>query len=250
MNPVISIIIPSLNDLINLEKIIISIQNQIYKNYEVIIIDALSTDGTTDYLKKLKAPFYWESNKDNGIYDAMNKGIFKAKGKWILFLGTDDQLYDNSVLQAIFTEKYSPETDMILGNIQYDFNNKDTFWIKRNKGIVKPSWSNKLWIRNTLHHQGILYKKEIIKNNNLSLQYDRLSDYALNLKLYNKGVNVIIVDRIVSLCGTKGVSKKYDWDLYKQEINLKAAESKINYKPLFTILGWLKYSLKNIEKLF
>jgi glycosyltransferase involved in cell wall biosynthesis len=248
--PVVSIIIPSFNDLNNLKKCILSIQNQKYKAYEIIVIDGGSDDETIDYLKSFSHNIFWKSSKDKGIFDAMNKGIHLAKGEWILFLGADDQLYDKDVLKDIFFKKYLYKTKLILGLIKYNITDKDSVWLKRNSGIFKPCWSKKLWIRNTVHHQGIFYKNELLKQNNFNIKYKRLSDYALNIKFYKMGVKTENIDRTIALCGTKGVSKNFDWKLYKEEIDLKVSGSNILYKPLFWLLGSLKYGIKQAENLF
>ncbi len=243
--PLISIIIPSLNQLNNLKKTILSIRDQNFKDYEVIIMDGGSTDGTVEFLKDLKGPFYRESKPDRGIYDSMNKGILKAKGKWILFLGSDDSLYDKNVLKDVFQDDFPDKIMLILGSIQYNLDEKDPVWIQKDKGLVKPEWSKKLWIRNTLHHQGIIYRRELLIKNMFPLRYKRLSDYALNLKLYKQGIDVKILDRIITLCGTKGVSKIYDKNLYREEVDLKVTESNTFLKPVFKMMCSLKYTFKN-----
>ena len=85
----VSIIVVSLNTKIDFLETIESIKRQTYKNYETIVIDGKSNDGTVDEINKIKdnlSNFIIE--KDTGIYDAMNKGIALAKGEWIIFLNS------------------------------------------------------------------------------------------------------------------------------------------------------------------
>lgn len=96
----ISIITVSYNAAKTIEQTIQSVVNQTYDNIEYIIIDGGSTDGTVDIIKKYEDKIaYWVSEPDKGIYDAMNKGILKASGEYIYFLGADDWLYNESVME-------------------------------------------------------------------------------------------------------------------------------------------------------
>ena len=96
-NPIVSIVIAVYNASSYLEGAIHSILEQEYKNYELIIIDGGSTDGTLDIINRYKDYIkYTVSEKDEGIYDAWNKGISVASGDWITFIGADDLLYPNA----------------------------------------------------------------------------------------------------------------------------------------------------------
>ncbi|NJL12522.1 MAG: glycosyltransferase [Microscillaceae bacterium] len=98
--PKISIVTPSYNQGQYIEEAILSVIGQNYPNLEYIIIDGGSTDNTIEIIKKYEKHItYWVSEKDKGIYDAMNKGIDVATGEWIYFLGTDDLLSDNILIK-------------------------------------------------------------------------------------------------------------------------------------------------------
>src|SRR5438105_14705 len=119
--PRISIITVVYNNVANIEVTILSILNQTYKNIEYIVIDGGSTDGTLDVIKKYKDKIsFWVSEKDNGIYDAMNKGIKVATGEWINFINSGDSYFDNDVLEKIMEAEYFNATsiDVIYGNTQ------------------------------------------------------------------------------------------------------------------------------------
>lgn len=206
-------------------------------------MDSNSKDGTVSFLKTLDKPYYWISENDIGIYDAMNKGILKAKGEWIYFLGCDDELYAEDTLKKVYLN-LDNNIDIFLGQIKYDFNASDSVVLKRNDGIFTSSWSNFIWIKNTVHHQSVFYNKEIFKNLSYPLEYKILSDYYLNLKLKIKGVSVKSTNSIVALCGTKGVSKNYLWKLYEEEVALKTKLSSVIFKPFFFIISIVKYILK------
>ena len=99
-----------------LEKTICSVLNQTYSNIEYIIVDGASTDGTTDLIRKYETSLSaWVSEKDNGIYHAMNKGVAMATGNWICFLNCGDVLVDEHTVQQIVNEIY--DADIYYGNI-------------------------------------------------------------------------------------------------------------------------------------
>jgi len=221
-----------------------SIQHQTVNDYEVWIIDNQSTDGTLEYLHELKTPFNWVSEKDSGVYEAMNKGISLARKKWLYFLGTDDQLYDKEVLNSVFKESISDEFKLIIGSIKYNLKENDIVYTHTKDGLVKPSWSLKLWFKNSVHHQAIFYNKEVFTNHKYSLNYKILADHALNLLLYKKKKKAKITNVIIALCGTDGVSKSYSREMYFEEVQLKVDQSSKIWRPLFAVMAIFKYYMK------
>ena len=98
--PLITVIIAVFNGDEFLEEAIISVINQTYDNVEFIIIDGGSTDETVNIIKKYEDRIdYWISERDDGIYDAMNKGLALAKGQYVYFMGSDDRLIKNSLIK-------------------------------------------------------------------------------------------------------------------------------------------------------
>lgn len=117
MNLKLSIITINFNHANGLEKTIESVIQQRFTNFEFILIDGGSTDESLSLLKKYKQYFsYSVSENDEGIYDAQNKGILKAKGEYCLFLNSGDTLYNSDVLSNVFNsnEKY----DLIYGDVE------------------------------------------------------------------------------------------------------------------------------------
>ena len=102
-----SIIISVLNARTVLENCIISILNQDYKDFELIIIDGGSIDGTVEILESYSDRIsFWISEKDTGIYNAWNKALLKASGEWICFIGSDDILLTNSLTKLMVKAEY------------------------------------------------------------------------------------------------------------------------------------------------
>ncbi len=243
--PTLSIIIPSFNSLNFLRKCVDSIRSQTFKEYEVLIIDAQSKDGTLDYLQTLTPPFFWKSEPDKGVYDAMNKGIDLSSGEWLYFLGSDDVLYDNNTLEQVFTSKIEVDISLIIGRIQYDSKDDDSNRMNKIHNMFSL-WSTKLWIKNTPHHQGIFYRKHVFDHFKYDLSFKILSDYNLNLQLYRKNYKPKLLDFIIAICGADGISKNYDWQMYNEEIKLKTKQSSVLLKPFFYALALGKYIIKKI----
>lgn len=106
----ISIVTINYNDLSGLKKTMESVFEQSYQEIEYIVIDGGSTDGSTDYIKSQQASLnYWVSEKDSGIYNAMNKGIAKATGDYILFLNSGDWLAGVDVLEAVNPSRFTED---------------------------------------------------------------------------------------------------------------------------------------------
>ncbi|MDU0808902.1 glycosyltransferase family 2 protein [Aquirufa regiilacus] len=112
MKNLVSVIIVTLNADRTIYKAINSVKNQTYQNIELLIIDGLSKDSTLNVLKKFDNLFYI-SEKDKGIFDAMNKGIQYANGEWVYFLGADDELEPNAIETLI---QNSEGYDIVYGN--------------------------------------------------------------------------------------------------------------------------------------
>ena len=115
MKPNLSIITINRNNAAGLRKTIESVVSQTYTDFDYIIIDGASTDESVDVIKEYADRItYWVSEPDTGIYNAMNKGILKANGEYCLFLNSGDWLYDNDVLNDVFS--ISPTEDIVYGN--------------------------------------------------------------------------------------------------------------------------------------
>lgn len=111
----VSIITINLNNAGGLEKTIESVVNQTYSDIEYIVIDGASTDNSVEIIKKYSHKIsYWISEPDTGIYNAMNKGIRKATGEYLLFLNSGDFLFNDNVLSDVFDQEFAD--DLIYGN--------------------------------------------------------------------------------------------------------------------------------------
>ncbi|TDD98398.1 glycosyltransferase family 2 protein [Flavobacterium cellulosilyticum] len=115
--PKLSIITINFNNLKGLKRTVESVVNQTWKDFEYIIVDGGSTDGSAEYIEKQNTDIdYWISESDKGIYHAMNKGIAKATGEYLLFLNSGDHLNDSSVLKKNYV--HLKDKEIVCFNIK------------------------------------------------------------------------------------------------------------------------------------
>lgn len=207
-HPLFSIIIPTFNSESTINLCIESIINQKFKDFEIIIVDGVSTDSTLTILSKCyeNEKILIKSEKDNGIYDAMNKGIDLAKGEWLYFLGSDDTLIDKNVLEKVANLINKEKLDLVYGivkgkdsRIEYKYDSKFTIYTK---GI---------------HHQSVFYNKGIFnKIGKYDMRFSVAADYHLTLKVFsNPKLIKKYIDIDIAYYGENGFSSKfYDYKYY------------------------------------
>lgn len=174
----VSIITVTYNASATLEHTIKSVLAQSYPLVEYIIIDGKSTDATIEIVRKYQKNIpYWISEKDNGIYDAMNKGIAAASGDWLFFLGADDVFCNNDVLQEIFGSGNTGTADMIYGNVR----------LKSSNALYGGSRTYYELIGKNINHQSIFYRKPVFDKVGLfDLSYPVLADYDMNMRIFRQ----------------------------------------------------------------
>jgi glycosyltransferase involved in cell wall biosynthesis len=112
--PRLSIIIATWNAARTLERCLHSIAGQDFTDWELLIADGASTDGTMELIRKYEAHVsWWRSQKDDGIYDAWNHALVHARGEYVCFLGADDAWADNTVLARLFTAIGAEQYDLV-----------------------------------------------------------------------------------------------------------------------------------------
>lgn len=159
INQKISIITVNYNNQQGLKKTIASVLNQTYSNYEYIIIDGGSFDGSKEIIEINKDNInYWVSEKDNGIYHAMNKGIKVTAGEYLYFLNSGDTLYSSDTLFKIFDKHHNDK--LIIGNTA-SVNNNSLSVFKHDK--ICLDWFTVF----NVNHQAVFFHKSVFEETGL-----------------------------------------------------------------------------------
>lgn len=197
--PLISIITVVFNGESYIEKTILSVLNQTYKNIDYIIVDGGSQDNTLNIISKYK-PYlsHLISEPDDGIYDAMNKGIFLSRGKYVNFLNSGDLLVDANVLaKAVDFMSLTHCGDVVCGNALY---NHGSFEV-----LLTPDFDKVPFV---FCHQAVFYKSQLIKKFLYSLEYKFSADSELMYRVIEEGFEISQVDLVVVRAAV-GVGKTF-----------------------------------------
>lgn len=191
---------PSYNRVACIDRAIESVLLQDYQNKELIIVDGNSNDGTVEIIRGYAQRYpcvSWISEKDKGVYDAMNKGISMSRGEWVYFLGTDDALHDANVISRVLSAADSA-CQVVYG---------DVVSTKYNTAYDGEFDLEKI-LRKNICHQAIFYRKELFDILGVfSLRYKILADYEFNLRwILNTDIKHKYVDVVVADYGDEGIS--------------------------------------------
>ncbi len=239
--PLISVITVVFNGEKYLEQTIQSVINQTYPNVEYIIIDGGSTDGTLDIIRKYEhAIDYWVSEKDRGIYDAMNKGVRLSSGEWIGILGSDDFYEPNSLNDFMINSK-DVDAMIVYGNSKVFKNNKLLYVRETNANIQKIK---KDFI---FFHPDSLVNRKVYKEIGLyDYTFKIAGDYDFFLRVYSKKFEFKKINSIVLNYRIGGAS--YDYKKVLQEHLVINKTHKIGVRFLINI--YIKYMKSYIKMKF
>lgn len=252
--PEISVITVNLNNRDGLKNTLESVISQTSKDFEYIVIDGGSNDGSDEILKAFKGSFkYWISEPDHGIYNAMNKGISQATGEYLLMLNSGDTLNNSKVLQNV--RKLNLNQDLLYG---------DTLWIE-NKNAYITKYPDELqfsyFLKQSLGHQSTFIRRSLhSKLGMYDENYRIVSDWIFFTKAICKfNVSHKHIPFVISNCIRDGIS----CDPINQELINEERRSFIeaefphfinDYKDMECILQKLKeydseFLTKNIYRL-
>lgn len=210
--PLVSIILVCRNPGTGLREALGSVWRQHNTNYEIVLIDGASTDGTLEWLESQRSRFgTLISEPDNGVYDAMNKSIAVARGAWFLFLGADDRMASPTVLAEITAILNQATSDVVVGEAVYE------------DGRVYSLGADDTAIRrNFVHHQAAFYRRSLFAaHGNFAAKLQIMADYDFNLRLLKAGVRFHPAPVRIATCGSGGLSDAGGWTGYREEITVR-----------------------------
>ncbi len=202
--PLLSVITVVYNNEVGIERTLKSVINQTYNNTEYIIIDGVSSDGTLAIIEKYKPNISkLVSEKDHGIYDAMNKGLALATGDYVLFMNSGDEIYDQHTVERIFrtatnADIYYGETEMLNEKLESEGKRRHQTPKQLNLKSFKYGMS--------VSHQAIYIKKSITKPYNSDYQLSADIDWILSA--LTKAKVIVNVEFYVAKYLMGGMSKQ------------------------------------------
>ncbi|WP_340111699.1 glycosyltransferase family 2 protein [Maribellus mangrovi] len=216
--PKISIITVVFNGVQFIESTIRSVIGQNYPNFEYLIIDGKSTDGTVDLIKKYEDNIgFWVSEPDQGIYDAMNKGLKKATGDFVLFMNAGDAFYEKNTLSKIPFEQH-PNADIFYGEtVIIDENTGEELGLRRKKLPIDLDWKH--YKKGMVAcHQSSLVRKNIAGEYNT--EYKLSADIDWVIRALKKSRETVFTQTIVARFLNGGVSRKQQKNSLKERFNI------------------------------
>lgn len=198
-----SIITVNYNNKDGLRRTIESVIHQTFRDFEYIVIDGGSKDGSVEVLKEYDQHItYWVSEKDKGIYNGMNKGIAKATGDYLNFMNSGDCFYNERVLEEL--SKIHCTEDIIVGR-DYHYNPKSG---KGFATILPPRISMLTFYIQTLPHQSSFFKRELFTNTPYDENLTIVSDIKFYIqKICVEGCSIKLIDEIICRREPDGISK-------------------------------------------
>jgi len=226
--PLLSIVIVTFNAGKHLRSCFENIIAQERNDIQLIIIDGKSTDDTLQIINEYKEEIdFWISEKDKGIYDAMNKSIKYIKGKWVFFMGADDLL--EAGFKDMLSELVNPRA------IYYGI-------VNVNNVLYKDPYSAYRLSKLNICHQAIFYPSSVFRRYQYDLKYPLWADWFLNIQCWaDKNFKFIYKPHLISKFGLLGASSISDDIAFKQ-----------NHKHIILkylgVVAWLGYSIRELKK--
>ncbi|ORV16695.1 glycosyltransferase family 2 protein [Mycobacterium celatum] len=212
--PMFSIIVPTLNASATLHTCLDSVICQTCSDFELVLVDGGSTDETIDiangFATHLGTRLVIHSGPDQGVYDAMNRGVGMATGAWLLFLGADDALHEADTLARVagFIDEHQP-SDLVYGDV-----------------IIRSTWSrwggafdlDRLLFETNICHQSIFYRRNLFDGiGPYNLRYPVWADWDFNIRCFSnpalvtRYMDIVIAhyNDMTGVCASKGADKEF-----------------------------------------
>lgn len=231
--PQLSIIIATWNAARTLERCLHSIIEQNFTNWELLIADGASTDGTVDLIRMHEAHIaWWRSGKDEGIYDAWNQALAHARGEYVCFLGADDAWVDSGALTRLYAAVGAKEYDLVTSQgLFFDP-------MTGKKMHFGSAWDyQRIGRHMVVCHPGLLHRRSLFERHGLfDTRYRIAGDLDFLLRLPSD-VRAMHVDTITVLIEAAGTSRKNVLARLREQRRILARCER--YGPIRAYLAWL-----------
>lgn len=202
--PRLSVITVVYNNVQDIERTLLSVIGQTYDNVEYIVIDGQSTDGTLDILYQYQLHFsQFISEKDAGIYDAMNKGLAKATGDYVIFMNSGDEFYAHNTVERVFATE--PDADIYYGETEMIDAAGNSLGQRRHQAPEKFTWRGFKYGM-SISHQAIYIRRSLTRPYNR--QYALSADIDWILQAAKQARKIVNVHAYVAKYLVGGMSKK------------------------------------------
>lgn len=203
-SPILSVITIVYNNARDIERTLLSVLNQTYPHLEYIVVDGGSTDGTLEIIHKYKSRLAKViSEPDEGIYDAMNKGLTMATGDYVLFMNSGDEIFDQFTVENIF--KTAPLADIYYGETELYDDQWQRLGMRRHTTPERFTWKSFRYGMN-ISHQAIYVKRDIAPL--YDRQYQLSADIDWVIKAAKKAKTIVNTKRVVAKYLVGGLSQK------------------------------------------
>ena len=234
------------NDYKNLLVSLESVLSQSFKNFEYIVYDGMSTDGTKSIAQKyLNKRIKYIRRRDKNYYEGLNYAIKVAKGDYIGILNAGDKYFNTKILEKIYKKILAKKCDLLFGDLIY-FNNKN---------YVTRVWSLPVKNLNCLTalkiaSPTIFIKRTIALSNPFNINYHISSDTDFNMRISKKKLNYIYLNEFIILMKTGGLSTKYKFFFIKmkQDIIILRKFFKFSFIFIYLYKILIKYKTFKINK--
>ncbi|HJP63720.1 MAG TPA: glycosyltransferase family 2 protein [Mucilaginibacter sp.] len=238
-NPKLSVITIVYNNVSDIERTMLSVLGQTYKNIEYIIIDGLSTDGTLGIVKKYRDKLAkLISEKDEGIYDAMNKGLTAATGDYVLFMNSGDEFYSAETVADVFATE--ADADIYYGETEMIDAKGNSLGQRRHKAPENFTWRSFKYGM-SVSHQAIYVRRPIAEP--FDRTYHLSADIDWILKAAKKAKKIINTNQYVAKYLVGGMSKKRHRQSLKERFDIMKKHyglvpTLFNHLVIAFNLGW------------
>ena len=203
----VSIIVPTFNSGETIMRCLDSIRKQTFTDYEILIQDGNSIDGTLDLVRAFSESspsvnIRYVQEADSGVYDAMNKAMQRSNGEWLFFLGSDDALHDPEVLARMMLDPRTADSELVYGNVEFV---GDSFG-NISGTIYDDHFSLQKLMTKNICHQAIFYKSSLTKKvGYYNTRYPACADWDFNMRCWAQ-TEFVFLDVVVSYFYSGGTS--------------------------------------------